>query len=102
MGISTEGYFFEKGILRKIDWVKPLPMSKRALVLIIVVQFVLMIMFFAYAMVQRTSAIKNEQRAIEQAEIAKQNEMRVIAAQQEAIKQAERAQKALEEYTRSK
>ena len=62
---------------------------------IVIGQFVLMTLFFAYALAQRFAAIDATQRARQAQEIAQENEMRAVAAQQEALRQNQLAQQHL-------
>jgi hypothetical protein len=59
--------------------------SKRALVAIVIVQFVLVLLFLVYALVQRTQALKNEELA-KRAEIEARNQHELAQATAEAYK----------------
>lgn len=76
---------------------------------ILIVQFVLMIMFLMYALVQRTQAIKQRelaevmrQEALTQKMLAEQNEMKAFEAQHEAMQQADLARQALDACEKKK
>jgi hypothetical protein len=83
--------------------------GKRGYIIALSIQSVLVVLMLVFALVQRTTAIKSReelygarQDAQQARVIAEQNEMKAMAAEQEAIKQAELANKALEECRRSK
>jgi hypothetical protein len=72
--------------------------------LVIILQFVLMVLFLVYALVQRTQAIKTYEMAIINENLAKKAQMEAMEQrniaekhQRMAVVQAEMAQKALEE-----
>ena len=76
---------------------------------ILIVQFVLMVMFLIYALVQRTQVIKQREIAVQAETIAQENEKRAIELQKlaemahhQAMQQAELARQALEACEKKK
>jgi len=75
----------------------PSTRAGRKYIVILIIQFILMMMFLVFAIVQRTKANRNQELLIHAQQRAEENEKLALLAQREATKQAEIARKILEE-----